>query len=388
MKSLFKFLFILAGIVLLSAFLAPLLHDFLPYKFGRIFNRLIMIFTLVAILALVRFTPQNFLKYGLTWKPDSLRWVAVGFSTGFYVLVLLAILKFSTGMAVWNVQQLSFFQWVLKFTLIFATAFLIGTLEEFFFRGFIFTFFRDKLRWNLILAVLVTSVFYALIHFVGEKKPFIGPDPTFIDGLKLAAAPLMSLMEWKSFWRDAVGLFFFGVILNALVIRTQSLYLSIGLHAGCVFFVKSDGLFVDFLNDHPLLWGSAKMYDSFMGWIFLFLMGALLWRMGKKRLLLFLNLMLVCSSAMAGEIQNDTDVIRSGDRLRIKILPEDDYIKGGSLKVDAEGRVVLPLVGEIEVRGKTPSQAEQELEARIDADYLVDPTVVIEVVVPPRSERH
>lgn len=282
MKSLLKFFAIFAGIILLSAFLAPILHDFLPYKFGRIFNRLVMIFTLISIVVFVRFTPKTLLDYGLTWRPDSRSSLIVGFFTGVGILILFAALKFYAGLAAWSVQSLSVFQWVGKMIVITATGFLIGVIEEFFFRGFIFKFFRSRLGWNLVLAVLITSIFYSLIHFVGEKKPFIGPDPVFKDGLKLAAAPFMSLMEWQTYWRDAVGLFFFGIVLNMLAIRTASLYLPIGLHAGCVFFVKSDGLFVDFFNDAPLLWGSAKMYDCILGWGFLTLMGGILWFYTKR----------------------------------------------------------------------------------------------------------
>lgn len=282
MKSLLKFFLILGGIVLLSAVLAPPLHDILPYKFGRIFNRLIMIFTLISIVAFVRFTPQSFLKLGLTWQQDSIKLFTIGFITGIGVLILLTFLKLYVDLAVWKFAQLSVLEWMVKILVVFATGVLIGVIEEFFFRGFIFTFFRDKLGWNLVIAVVLTSIFYSIIHFVGEKKPFIGPDPTFKDSLKLAVAPFTALLEWKSFWREAVGLFFFGVVLNWIVIQTRSLYLAIGLHAGCVFFVKSDNLFVDFFNDQPLLWGSAKMYDSVMGWIFLILMGILLIPVARK----------------------------------------------------------------------------------------------------------
>ena len=276
MKSFLKCLLILVGIVLLSAILAPVLHTFLPFKFGRIFNRLIMIFSLLSIAAFVRFTPQTFLKYGLAWRPESPQFLMAGFTAGIVTLVLLGTLKFLAGVAVWNVESISWLGAVTQFVGIVATAFLIGTLEEFFFRGFIYSFLKEH-RWNTILAVLMTSFFYSMVHFISEKKPFIGPDPTFMDSLKLAAAPFSSLLEWRSFWRGAVGLFLFGGILNALVIWTRSLYLSIGLHAGCVFFVKSDGFFVDFLNDSPLLWGSAKMYDSAAGWVFLVLVGLALW---------------------------------------------------------------------------------------------------------------
>jgi membrane protease YdiL (CAAX protease family) len=276
MKSFLKFAGIFGGIILLSALLAPPLHDILPYKFERIFNRLVMVFTLIAIVFFVRISPQTFAKYGLNWTPLSPKMIGLGFGTGVLILCALTVLKIGAGVAYWNMDVLPASRWLYKFAVILPTAFLIGVIEEFFFRGFIYKFFRERVRWNAVTAVVVTSIFYSLIHFVSEKKPFIGPDPNFKDALTLATAPFLSLAEWQTYWRDAVGLFCFGLVLNRMAIRTASLYLSIGLHAGCVFFVKLDGLFVEFLNNHPFLWGSAKMYDGLIGWGFLLLMGVFL----------------------------------------------------------------------------------------------------------------
>lgn len=75
----------------------------------------------------------------------------------------------------------------------------------------------------------------------------------------------------------------------------------------------------------------------------------------------------------------DAYVLKSGDRLKITIYPDDEYLKGGEMEVSSEGNITLPLMGKVEVEGKTAIEAEREIAKIIDQDYLVDPEVVIEV---------
>lgn len=72
--------------------------------------------------------------------------------------------------------------------------------------------------------------------------------------------------------------------------------------------------------------------------------------------------------------------IEPGDKLMIKIYPEDAYVHGGEMDVTPEGNVTLPLVGKFKVGGKTINQASEDLREIIDRDYLVNPEVVIQVM--------
>ncbi len=76
---------------------------------------------------------------------------------------------------------------------------------------------------------------------------------------------------------------------------------------------------------------------------------------------------------------DDTYILQNGDVVTIKIYPEDEYIKGGQTEVSSEGNITLPLVGKVQIAGKSVVEAERYLVAIIDKDYLVNPEVVIEV---------
>lgn len=283
MKGFLKFITVFAGILLFSAVLAPVLHNFLPYSFPRIFNRIVMVSALIAVVVFVRFRKEMFVRFGMDWRKDSRRLFLTGFLTGLTVLALFTLTQLFAGNAYVSIRDLSWQKWVSKFAGCISGGLLIAIMEEFFFRGFIFTSLRDKVfRGRIRLAMVVTSLFYASVHFVSIRKPEISPDPGFMDSLKMIAAPIQSFADWQAVWPAAIGLFLFGMVLNYSAVRTKSLYASIGLHAGAVLFVRIIGLFIAFLEKNVLFWSTKKVYDGILGWICLLLIGWVLSRLFKK----------------------------------------------------------------------------------------------------------
>jgi polysaccharide export outer membrane protein len=80
------------------------------------------------------------------------------------------------------------------------------------------------------------------------------------------------------------------------------------------------------------------------------------------------------------QAESDNYRLQAGDRLQIKIYPEDEYIKGGETEISSEGNITLPIVGKVAVAEKTVIEAERALTAILTEDYLVEPEVVIEVL--------
>jgi membrane protease YdiL (CAAX protease family) len=274
MKGFLKFIAVFFGILLISAVLAPFLYTLLPYKFERIFNRLVMIFSLAALWFFLIGKKFSAKDYGLQWAgPDSRFYLAAGFLTGLSVLAVFSLVKVGVGQADWlrpeGVELLA------KLLSALGAGFLIAFIEEFFFRGFIYRTLC-KWRWPLVLSVIATSAFYAIIHFVSFEKPFVDSTPSIVDGLRLVAAPFLSLLQFSRYWPEALGLFLFGIVLNHAAIKSGSLYPSIGLHAGCVLYVKADSLFLTFFEKERIIYASGKFYDGLVGWAFLILMGVVL----------------------------------------------------------------------------------------------------------------
>ncbi len=283
MKSFLKFLATVLVIILVASTLAPILYQFLDFKFEKIFNRIIMIEVLLAIVLLVRANRKSMEGYGLKWTgAQSLREFATTFVIAVVILGVLSVLKIYLGHGEWSIRDQSFLKFLGKTVSVTIAALLIGVIEEYFFRGFIYTSLKKRFKLNLVISLVLACVFYSLLHFVNYQKPFIGPEPNFFDSLKLVTAPIHNMRYFPQFWPAAAGLFLLGLILNLLYIRTGSLYPSIGLHAGCVFFVKMDGDFINFNSQNPLFYTSDKMYDGVLGWIFLIIIMGLSLRLCKK----------------------------------------------------------------------------------------------------------
>jgi membrane protease YdiL (CAAX protease family) len=199
------------------------------------------------------------------------------------VLALFTLTQLLIGNASVSIRDLTWQRWVYKLTSCIGGAFLIGILEEFFFRGFIFTSLRDKvLRGSVPFAMVVTSLFYASVHFVSVRKPVLSADPGFMDSLKMIAAPIQSFANWQAVWPAAIGLFLFGMVLNYCAVRTKSLYAPIGVHAGAVLFVRTVGLFISFMEKNAFYLSTKKVYDGIFGWVCLLLVGWILSKLLKK----------------------------------------------------------------------------------------------------------
>ncbi len=69
-------------------------------------------------------------------------------------------------------------------------------------------------------------------------------------------------------------------------------------------------------------------------------------------------------------------VIHLGDTVSVRVLGHDEM--SVKEKVRSDGRIAVPLIGELDAAGKRPSSLRAELEARLK-DYIVSPSVMLAV---------
>jgi polysaccharide biosynthesis/export protein len=70
----------------------------------------------------------------------------------------------------------------------------------------------------------------------------------------------------------------------------------------------------------------------------------------------------------------DEYVLRPGDTVNIRVYEQEGLSMRG--KVRSDGRIAVPLLGDVEIRGKRPSQLAAELETRFKA-FIVSPKVIV-----------
>ncbi len=149
-------------------------------------------------------------------------------------------------------------------------AVLVSVLEEVFFRGAIFGALRKCFEWHF--ALLLSSALYAIVHFL--ERPPAPETVTWVSGLVSLAQMLRGFVDVSRLIPAFFSLLLAGWILGLAYHRTGSLYVSIGLHAGWIFWLKS---YAFLTREQPganvWIWGSGKLID---GWIALLLLAVVL----------------------------------------------------------------------------------------------------------------
>ena len=69
--------------------------------------------------------------------------------------------------------------------------------------------------------------------------------------------------------------------------------------------------------------------------------------------------------------------LSTGDRLRVIVFGQDNL--SNIYAVDAQGRISMPLIGAVDVTGRTTQSVERAIEARLRAGFLREPKVSVEV---------
>lgn len=73
-------------------------------------------------------------------------------------------------------------------------------------------------------------------------------------------------------------------------------------------------------------------------------------------------------------------VLQPGDVIRVHVFQEEEINRAGEVRVSQEYTITLPLIGSIDLRGKTVRQTEELVRELYDRDYLVNPQVSVTVV--------
>jgi membrane protease YdiL (CAAX protease family) len=191
----------------------------------------------------------------------------LGFGWAFVSLAILAALLITFEARTLDLDRPGA-MWVrhLKNAVIAAT--VVSLLEEILFRGALFGSLRQSQ--GFIMAAFWSSALYALLHFL-EKPVFTGR-VEWSSGFTVLAGMLAGFGNWEAMIPAFLNLMLVGVILALVFERTGSLFCSIGLHAGFVFWVKSVGFITNEASrGSTRLWGSDKITDGWMTMVILIL---------------------------------------------------------------------------------------------------------------------
>ncbi|WP_428609274.1 lysostaphin resistance A-like protein [Sedimenticola sp.] len=270
MRAFFYFILLMLVSLFLSGLvnypLYGLLQDSLskgPHKLITTTAKLIAIPGFILIIRHFAIDNKVGLGYGLP-KMEFLRELLKGWFSGLAILLLLsaALILFGVRTLNWPAEG---WQPILLRTVLVALigGLLIGFIEETFFRGGLFGAIRRQ--HGFVSAMLLSSLFYAGLHFI-SPMPLTGDTAdTWYSGLQILSGAFSELVEWGTF-DSFLALFGLGAFFAVVRERTGNIAYCIGLHAGFVFVIKVVRKFTD-LNpdsDFSFMVGS---YDGMIGYL-------------------------------------------------------------------------------------------------------------------------
>ncbi|MCY3803699.1 MAG: CPBP family intramembrane metalloprotease [Gammaproteobacteria bacterium] len=271
MYALFVFVLLFACVLIAGAVLAypvyTLLSLVLEPDFERVANRTVLGLGILTLLALFR-------KFGFR------SWQDVGFPAGGAQFFKDGLYGFGAGLLIMgpvvaglllSQDRVLDLQWdwsLPSVAVLLVTALVSGAavalIEETFFRGALLT---AVLRQGTVsLAVISTSFFYALVHFL-QPEMHMDPDTlNWTSGFALLLDAFAFLSSPLQVFDSFLALFVAGLLLALVRVRSNHLALCIGMHAGWVFAIKAFKRVTN-SNDDSAYAFLAGTYDQVIGYL-------------------------------------------------------------------------------------------------------------------------
>jgi uncharacterized protein len=178
-------------------------------------------------------------KQGLAWNTGRLskrRMFLSAFISGAAILILLDGILIFLGIyqfdphVDWNVATLGRF-----FVKALFAGILVGFIEEVLFRGALFGGLKKQS--NASIALVVTSLVYAAVHFLKYRAVPDSVEISWFTGVEIFPAALFRFSNPVTI-DSFITLFILGVLFAFIRIRSESIISCIGLHAGIVTALK------------------------------------------------------------------------------------------------------------------------------------------------------
>lgn len=184
----------------------------------------------------------------------------IGYGYGLMILMVPLAISLALGIRTFDLTDTS------KLASVAMTAVIGGVvvalIEESLFRGLFIRICTKELGW--CWAIGLSSLIYALVHFMQPAHPPAAEDIEIWSGLQVMAQAYLGVFNADV--SDLLALFAVGVLLSLMRMRSGSLAISMGMHASWVFLIKLIKTSTNTQHDHPWRF-LVGQYDGVIGWL-------------------------------------------------------------------------------------------------------------------------
>lgn len=246
---------------IVSYFIAQGIGDVVPFR--KVISKSTQLFLILSIFPAMAYLKINKEALGFAARPVFLKQLLQGFGLGFMTLMPVFIAQYVLKINVIDDAHIWTAGLVARnMAISLLLALIISLIEEPLFRGILLVGLNKKLP--VIAAILISSTYYAALHFLSSKTDIPVMDIHLLSGFKLLGEAFDNLLN-PNIVSAFLALLMVGIFLG--VLRTQvkaSLGLCIGCHTCWVWQIKmSKQIFnTDFSSEYLYL---VSSYDGVIG---------------------------------------------------------------------------------------------------------------------------
>lgn len=292
MNPLAKIFVYLGAVVFLAAVVSPPVymlaqwgaeHGVIPalaeFPFFRFYSRIAQIAAMVLLIpAALWIRVRSLSELGLERNPR--RWKDLGFGLA---LAFIPVALLAAGYFFFEIYRPRDDVNSFKLIRIFFTASFVSVFEELFFRGLLLGLAVRVL--GRVGGLSAVTIFFAVVHFIKPRAEFAPDEVGWMSGFALLGSAFSHELGAEVLIWGMVTLLLIGWILGYACLKTRSLWLPIGLHAGWIFVQQTLHLYGRFRVRPPDEWlpwvgpnvVSGMVPTGIVPIVVLLVTGAILW---------------------------------------------------------------------------------------------------------------
>ena len=275
------------AVLFLGALLAPplfwagnaLIPALRENPFQRFFNRAALIAALALLWPLAKsFRIRTRAELGLEPNARWVRDVFIGLAAAIGMMIVLCFVLKAFGGFKWHAAKDQRFGELPKVLL---SALTVAVVEESLFRGAFLGVFRRSM--GEMGALFTMSVIFSVLHFIKPTDVTIAAaDVRWTSGFELIPATFSQFSQPMMVLSMFTTLFAVGWVLGYTTLKTRSLWMAIGLHAGWVICIQGFGKFAKLGKNH-LPWIGSELRIGIAPLVTVILSGIICWFIIRRR---------------------------------------------------------------------------------------------------------
>jgi membrane protease YdiL (CAAX protease family) len=251
-------------------FVAPSLAELLGWRINSVITRLMLIGSVIVLLCWLGLPRPKVLFASLGETPVRSVTRALAITVGVCVLYSTALIWLGAE----SLRTWEEFKNPHRLLMGLLTGLAVSFVEEPIFRRLLLN--RLSIRRNVVVGSVLSSLLYALVHYVRPDKVGRKEEYSLEDSFAVYQDILGNFLEPVADPLPGLGLFLLGLLLCA-VVRRGGLAWTIGIHSGVVYYIKADSCFLWWKLEedarHPFYGSEAVKYDA---WLFCIVCASLL----------------------------------------------------------------------------------------------------------------